>query len=128
MLTRTGRIRQMEANQGRQVIDREANQGRQKREIKANQDRQPQAEKSNDVGIYYTPLDSEKSLHDPTKQKAAIAEEDREVYSNPRCGSNLEELERDFLYNGARCEGSFMRNSKEEDVHYIDKRCNDNLE
>src|SRR5437867_12792378 len=109
MLTRADRIREMEANQGRQEEYSEANQGRQAENFDANQDRQPELEKSNDVGIYNTPLDSVQSPHDPTKQKAA-------------------EVENDKLYNGARCEGSFMRNSKEEDVHYIDKRCNDNLE
>ena len=88
MLTRAGRIREMEANQGRQAEYSEANQGRQAENLDANQDRQPQLEKSNDVGIFDTPLDSEKSLHDPTIRQAADM-------------AKVREGETDFCYNAS---------------------------
>ena len=48
------------------------------------------------------PLDSEKSLHDPTKQKAALETVVRDVlYNDPKGGGKREEGE--FHYNGARC-------------------------
>src|SRR5437867_1891994 len=91
MLTRAGRIREMEANQGRQAEYSEANQGRQAENFDANQDRQPELEKSNDVGIYNTPLDSVQSPHDPTKQKAAEVENDKLYNIDKRCGGKLME-------------------------------------